>query len=126
MNTNIEQEIRNANLAELVNEPRPTASQRKHDLEAAIGTYEDNLIDTIATPKPSDIRHYGIAIHKRNGKVILKSMYFVTEGLAKVEAFEAAHTPNPTTPRFVTLWEINHDGSIRKHVTTYEPYSSHN
>ena len=44
---NIELEIMKANIAELMNEPRPTAAQRKADLEAEIGTFEDCLLDWI-------------------------------------------------------------------------------
>ena len=44
---NIEQEILNANLAEMMNEVRPTAEQRRADLEAELGTFEDCLLDWI-------------------------------------------------------------------------------
>ena len=39
-----EQEIMRANLAELMAAERPTDEQRRQDLEAAIGSFEDALI----------------------------------------------------------------------------------
>lgn len=41
----IEQEIAMSNLQELMAEERPTEEQRRRDLEAAIGSFEDCLLE---------------------------------------------------------------------------------
>lgn len=78
------------------------------------------------TTKAKQGTGFGLVIHHRDGRITTERLQVKTHLRAMGDAFVKAHTADPVTPNFVSLWEIDDQGYPTAFIHSYGSYSRHN
>lgn len=78
------------------------------------------------TTKVTQGSGFGIVIHHRDGRITTERLQVKTHLRAMGDAFVKAHTADPVTPHYVSLWEINDQGYPTAFIHSYRSYSQKN